>query len=757
MTAVKLEQFGGMLPSWDDRLLPPGQSSYCRDAYLYSGALTGWRQPKLLRQLNNSAAQFVYRLPNNTTRNTVITAPDSIWLEFNDPDTTVMHSPVVQDSFQRYYTASPSQQPMYNTYDRIVAGQSWWILGVPASGCAPGVTITGGGDTVQLGFPTIGVDASGNPITSSTYVPGNAVALVPIVPQGSMLIQDVSFIPASTDLTANITGVVYSDLNGKPYQLLGESVAQKGMTLGTTIVCVFTNGVPVISDVKYWVGIATDKPYYMNNADANNSGVYLSHTYSNGPPPSINTSAVISSSTFQMWADLLGSSVYTARAYVYTWVTAYGEEGPPSPPSLVNGWSNGVWNVSLFSPDPADMGVNRNITSVNIYRSITNQAGVGTYFFVANVPVGTLNYQDTIPDNTVALNQQLVSLYWFEPPSDLQAIKAFPNGISVGFRSNEVWFSEAYRPHAWPPGYVLTTEFPIVGIGIAGQAIIVCTESTPYLINGINPSAMALTKINLLEPCLHRGSIISTDTTVLYVSQNGLMQISQSGAGSNITEGWISRERWQQLTPQADVRAIKHMTSYFAFGTPVTGAPLIDGYTVELSQEDQTSFTIWPQAGGHRLGFEQLSSPNGFGILNVESDPWTGVAMLVQNGAVYYYDFTDQAPTIVPYKWRSKVYQQLSRKNFAALRVWFTVPPSTPSQLPRVTTDPQPMLGPNQYALVRVYTDGNLWTTREVQTSGELLRIYSGQKVEQWQFEIEGRINISNLQVATSVKELGLV
>ena len=254
--------------------------------------------------------------------------------------------------------------------------------------------------------------------------------------------------------------------------------------------------------------------------------------------------------------------------------------------------------------------------------------------------------------------------------------------MTVGFKSNEIWFSEAYRPHAWPPGYVITTEFPIVGLGVCGQAIVVCTQGTPYIVNGVNPSAMALTKINLPEPCLHRGSIVSTDTTVLYTSQNGLIQIAQSGAGSNITEGWVSRERWQELTPTQHMRAIKHATSYFAFG----GEPLIRGFTVELSQQYQTSFTIWPQAGGHRLGFEVLTSPNGFTIENVEVDPWTGVAVLVQNGGIWYYDFTDMHPVIVPYRWRSKVYQQLSRKNFAACKVWFTVPDTTPPQTVRDVT-----------------------------------------------------------------------
>jgi hypothetical protein len=553
--------------------------------------------------------------------------------------------------------------------------------------------------------------------------------------------------------------MVFSDLNGSPYQWIASGNIVQGITAGTAAVSTFTNGVQVYPNTTYWIGIGIDSDIAVVVANTDSyQGVRAPNTFSNGPPQFI--SGIVAGYNWQMWADLIGQSVYEARAYVYTWVTAYGEEGPPSPPTLVNGWSNGVWTLNLFTPDPLDMGTRRNITTTRIYRTVTSNTGQGSYFFVAEIPVSQATYQDTSDDAFVANNAQMVSLYWSGPPADMKGIEAFPNGVAIGFKSNEVWFSEAYRPHAWPPNYVLTTEFPIIGIGVTGQMIVVATEETPYVITGTNPATMSMSKINLTEPCLHRGSIVSTDTTVLYVSQNGLIQISQSGAGANITEGWVSREKWQGLTPQKFIRAIKHATSYFAFGT-VSGTDnsvAQQGFTVELSQEDQTSFTIWPQAGGHRLGFEQLSAPNGYDINNVELDAWTGVGLLVQNGGVWYYDFTDQAPSIVPYLWRSKVYQQLSKRNFAAARVWFTVPPNTPAQNPtRNTADPQPVLAPDQYAIMRVYTDGQLFTTREIRSSGELLRIYSGTLVEMWQFELEGRVAISNAQIGTTVKELGLI
>jgi hypothetical protein len=413
----------------------------------------------------------------------------------------------------------------------------------------------------------------------------------------------------------------------------------------------------------------------------------------------------------------------------------------------------------MYTPTEPDMGTDRNITKTRLYRTVTSNSGLSSYFLVAEFDVHTATYVDTSGDDEVALNSQLVSFFWFGPPEDLKGIYAFPNGVSVGFRSNEVWFSEPYRPHAWPPGYVITTEFPIVGLGICGQSVVVCTEGTPYLITGVNPATMSLTKIKLHEPCLFRGSIISTDTTVIYASQTGLIQVSQSGAAGNITDQWISRDKWQALTPQKNVRAIKHATSYFAFGT-VNGDDVSvaqQGYTVELSQQENISFTVWPQPGGHRIGFSKLTSPNEFDIVNVLVDEWTGVGLLIQNNGVYYYDFTDQAPVIVPYTWRSKVYQDLVKKNYSACRLFFSVPPGTPAQTTRDENDPQPALGDNQYGILRVYADGDLYTTREIRTSGELLRIYSTTKVEQWQFEIEGRVNVSNMQIATTVKELGLV
>ena len=183
---------------------------------------------------------------------------------------------------------------------------------------------------------------------------------------------------------------------------------------------------------------------------------------------------------------------------------------------------------------------------------------------------------------------------------------------------------------------------------------------------------------------------------------------------------------------------------------------------------DNTSFTIWPQPGGHRVGFTQLIAPNGFNVDNLMVDPWSGTPLLIQNEGVYYIDFTDPLPLMQTYIYRSKIYQSNNKKNYSAMRVFFTIPTNTPPQNPQPneapTEDPSwQALGIGQYGIIQVYASADiggamkLVTTREIRKSGGLLRILGGFKAEEWQFRVIGRVPVSNIQIATSIQELGNV
>jgi hypothetical protein len=901
--SFKLEQFGGMLPAWDDHLIPQGQSASSLNGYLFSGGLAGWRTPKLLFNLKSNTSKFAYRLPLTTQNianatayllsipldgdqitlgeevytfrtviaaaydvligasvtvavtnlfqaftadngkstnagtnygvgtvanpaidqtspittnilatdiprieafapssgaafNTTLVADNtggtrivwryngaptssfqggtnlafdasitgaSVWLEFADPDTDVMRSPVVNDTFDRFYFASPSLAPQYNTRARIQAAQPAWLLGVPAPGCSPGVAVTGGGSAVTLGFPTASTSATGNP-------GANIIYLIPVTPAGAMILNDVTFLPQST-ANANFAAVLYNDLNGSPHQLLNAGAPVAGVTAGVNASSAFVNPTGLLMNVQYWIGIMIDTAINIQEADTTGSaGVVSLNTYSNGPPPAINNLQV-GFPDLQLWGDLTSSAVQEARSYVYTYITAYGEESPPSPATVVTGWSNGTWTISLFQPPPDQLGITRNITKIRLYRSLTSQTGPTTYFQVqpTDLDVHTATYSDVLDDTAVVINPQLQSQLWFPPPEDLQGIISMPNGMAVGWRANEIWFCEPYRPHAWPPSYVITTEYPIVGLGITGNSVVACTSGAPHIATGTAPGTMSATKVQTSEPCHSRGSIWGNNDGVYYASPNGLVLVTQYGAVTNTSELWITREKWQQLTPQKNLRCVFLVSSYFALGCIRNGDTSVAqrGFTIELNAADSQSFSIWPQPGGHRLGFNQLSAPNGFNVDNVRLDPWSSVCLVIQNNAVYYYDFTDPASVMQTYKWRSKLFQQKAKKNFEVMRIWFTIPPGTPAlnakRAENPTTDPfWNSLPADRYGFVRVFAgygdqmsnSMNLVTVREIRSPQELLRILSGFKYETWQFEFEARVPISNVQIATSVKAL---
>lgn len=897
MTAIKLDQFGGMLPAWDAHLLPDGQAANARDGYFFSGALTGWRKPKLLRALTDSTAQFVYRIPKNnqavahatltistvpsdgdtvtvgrfiyrfktvmqkpydvligadkaaaasnlfdaitldkgdetspdpdssdvpepvgwdvtyaretgandavkadncvlntsgsnptiyveapgfgvaynatavaestsTVRmswddttfhggavsnfDTSLTASDATWLEFSNRDTTVMRSPVVDDRFGRYYFSTPEDAPTYNTSDRIAQGLPEWKLGVPAPNVAPKVGVYAGGQTTVLGLKTH--------TTTHTDLTADDMLLVPITFNGAGQIVDVSCVPQTTDAAALISAVVYDDKDGIPGNLLGIGSEETGTTDGVTLTSVFTTPVGLLEGEQYWIGFICDSimTYYNADALANvGSKKYTTTVYDDGPPSAAPSTPTASTADVQLWASVQSDAIQQNRAYLYTYATEYDEEGPASPPVLELGWSNSEWSIAVPDPPLADMGVDRNITKKRIYRTVAGTQGTA-FFFVGEIPVGQGSYIDKLDDNEVAAHLGLSSSIWFPPPVGLRGVLSMPNGMAVGFKDNEVWFCEPYVPHAWPAAYALTTEYPIVGLGVTGQAVVICTSGTPYVAVGVNPATMTLTKILAPEPCISAKSIVSTDAGVFYASPNGLIQVTQSGDATNTTERWVTRDRWQELTPQANIAAIKLASGYFAFAT----GSAQQGYNIELATDTQ-SFTIWPQPGGHRIGYTDLTAPNDYDIANVQLDPWTGIGLLIQNGSIYYYDFSDSTPDITPYLWKSKTYHFTAAKALGAMKIYFTVPDGTTAQGTRNTAAfddaSWDTLAADQYGIVRVYGDGELICQREIRTNGEVLRLPADTKYEQYAFEVEARVVISSIQVASTLQELSRV
>ena len=283
------------------------------------------------------------------------------------------------------------------------------------------------------------------------------------------------------------------------------------------------------------------------------------------------TSGTISNgATFKGLADQLPDF---STSYVYTFVSAYGEEGPPSAAStVITTDDNAVITISNLSTAGAKSNNNfgSSAGTKRIYRSNTG-SNTTAFQFVAEVAMATTSYDDT--SNNDELSEIIPSTYWIAPPDDdsstypdgpMKGLTAMPNGVMAGFTGKRICFSEKFLPHAWPTSYRLTLEDPIVGIASIGNGLIVTTEGRPYLIAGTDPASMSALRMETPQACLSKTSIVDLGTVVLYAGTEGLV----AAAGNNvqtITEGLITPDQWQSEYYPSTINATLWKGRYLGF------------------------------------------------------------------------------------------------------------------------------------------------------------------------------------------------
>lgn len=320
-----------------------------------------------------------------------------------------------------------------------------------------------------------------------------------------------------------------------------------------------------------------------------------------------------------------GSGTAETRAYVYTYISTFGsvlEESAPSPAGSVSTFPTGATvTVSAFSTAPTT-AAGYNITAIRIYRSVTSSTSA-QYLYVGTVTVNPAtgaasgSFSDTVA--AANLGVALPSLYFTPPPATLQGLIAMPNGILAGFTGNQVWFSEPYLPHAWPTAYMMTVGAPIVGLGVFGQTLVVCTTQTPYLITGSQPGAMSQEKVPLPEPCVAKKSITSDQFGVLYASPNGLVSIAP-GTQDVITRPLFTRDEWQAYVPTSMVGVI-YQNMYIAFyqvGQTKSALILMRGDTPPLVTLDVASQAIFVASTTAEVYYV---SPVDNAIYKLDADP----------------------------------------------------------------------------------------------------------------------------------------
>ena len=478
-----------------------------------------------------------------------------------------------------------------------------------------------------------------------------------------------------------------------------------------------------------------------------------------------------------------GGTPQTARAYVYTFVSSYGEEGPPCAPVVETG-GEGTWILTGFDttvPRLAERAPGQ--WKVRIYRTISGQDAT-RYYYVGEMDLGTASFNDTVSSDEVVLNTILESEDWEPPPADLDYLIVHPNGFLVGFVGTDVFMSVPYRPHAWPQEHVVSTEFAVVALGIFGQSVAVATRANPYILSGVEPLAMTFIKTRAVTPCLSRYGIVEFDYGVLFPSERGLVLVDGSRA-QTVTDELIIGDQWKlNYKPEQILASIRYDEQYIAY------------------YESDEGFIFSPQ---ERSAWSLLDAFTNIGAFL--HDRLTGKVHVLRSGVLYEWDAPAMPP--VQFTWKSKNFDFRRFLNLGAVRIYIDPPGSnegdtdaqnearethnaevfaqavsgapayglasigmsgfgTAHKFPNVSAAiPQrrnPYAGSpliteglglnNDLTRFRVWADEKLVLDTLV-NGEEICSLPSGMKAQRWQFEVTAYQRISNFAIGTSPEALG--
>lgn len=454
---------------------------------------------------------------------------------------------------------------------------------------------------------------------------------------------------------------------------------------------------PIPSDQwarAYWTDGVKPK-YAPNSILLSGTGAYPGGSYDLGIPAPTTAITVTSFST------PTNAALAEKRIYAYTYVSAYGEEGPPSVDSPI---------VTVDPDQPVTMqGMEPpsgafNIATIRIYRSSTVGSSAA-YQFVDEIPVSQTSYTDNKLQGE--LGEVMMSQEWEAPPATLRGLKMMASGSLIGFSGNNVHLSEPNMPHAWPHRF--TIDLPIVGIGVFRQSAVILTTGVPYVMTGVDPAAMTPERMEVPQACLSKRSIVDAGDGVIYASPDGLVSIGSAGI-SVLTLKLMTAKQWMEYNP-ASMIGVLHDSRYHAFYTK------LDGTRGEL---------IFDFSGqGAVMTESSISSdaPVTAAYADTRSD-----TLYVAKGSNILRFNDGEAMTGV---WRSRIFRSATPVNMSVAAVDASSYPVT----------------------LRVYADDQLRFTKTV-SSSVAFTLPSGYRASNWQFEIETQSDVNRLRVATSMSEL---
>ena len=403
-------------------------------------------------------------------------------------------------------------------------------------------------------------------------------------------------------------------------------------------------------------------------------------------------------------------------SYVYTWVDKFGVESLPSMPSNCLKKKDDSFveltNISTPPDNACFMRVYRT-TSPFLDGSQVKQGHGVSYQLVDEVEVDLNSPPVSFLDNFLLKDILGGTLQTEEdcPPPRMCKVVDTEGGWLVGYRNNRIYVSDRNRPWSFPEVNVVELPDRILGIVSSYDNVFVVTTGQAYQISisisddgtRINPSPFP-EKIPAVQG---DSTLTATPFGAIYSSNRGLVSLRSNGQINVITADRIKEKDWPQYRPDMGVYC---SGKYYGFRTNGSGIiiDVSDGVNGSPILGDIVTHTV--KADRVLCGVD-------------------GKLYLSKGDQYFVWGEGNEKLT---YKWRSKLFVFGGIIKFNAAKV-------------------VGCYGDSIY--FRLYKAGKKVLDKKV-SSGKSFRLPPMGRGTDWAFEVEGKTEICEVHIATSLQEL---
>lgn len=605
---IVVAEFAGMIPELAPRRLPPSASVNALNVELASGEIRPKSKRLDVQVLGKSGLNSagIYKLA-------------STWLHWTEEEgasgVSVVPAPIADLAGTRVYYTGHYQPKWTDTTLAVTGGGtgypiSYWRLGLPPPNNAPTLGTTGGSaSNVTRSYLYTFVTADGEegpPSAAATATgPSDATWNITVMdddPPNTVAIASAVLDEATGEMTIT-TSVDHffeakeniSIAGSQHYSEINAIFPVKSVTSDTVFTIdtdlatmeLVTNGT-FDADSNWTKGAGWSIAAGVASASAAASDLEQDISAVDGTVSTYDTSFDVSnysSGTIQIQIAGTGG---TARSADGTYTQTVGGIGSDT---LLKMSAAGPATLDIDNVSVKETGASwvltreSSIQTTGMVRRLYRTDELGEYKVVADV--SGLSYNDTKTD--AQLGADLESTLWDSAPGDLHSIKAHPNGFFVGASANQLRFTPVGVPYAWPVTYALTLPYTIIGLGLWGSTIVVCTDGPPYLCQGPHPTLMSLVNLHRYQSCVSRESIVDMLGGVMYASPDGLVFVDTQPR--LITEELFEKAHWKNTYNPSSIKAANYSDRYVAFYENAGDDGLTSGGFVLDPNQPNATFT----------------------------------------------------------------------------------------------------------------------------------------------------------------------